>query len=60
MGSGSFQWCPLTPMSLNRGNEHKLEHEKFHTNMRKDLFTVGVTEPWNRLPRGLWTPLFWR
>ena len=34
-----------------RDNEQKLEHRKFHTNMRKIFFTVGVTEHWNRLPR---------
>ncbi|PKU40358.1 hypothetical protein llap_9333 [Limosa lapponica baueri] len=34
-----------------RGNRHKLEHRKFHSNMRKNFFTVRVTEPWNRLPR---------
>ena len=34
-----------------RGNSHKLEHRKFHTNMLKNLFTVRVTEHWNRLPR---------
>ena len=32
-----------------RGNEHKLEHRKLHTNTRKNSFTV--TEHWNRLPR---------
>ncbi|KFV79274.1 hypothetical protein N308_05028, partial [Struthio camelus australis] len=31
-------------------NGHKLNHRKFHLNMRKNL-TVRVTEHWNRLPR---------
>jgi len=33
-----------------RGNEQKLEHRKFHTNARNNLFTVRATEHWNRLP----------
>ncbi|KFQ87417.1 hypothetical protein N337_13447, partial [Phoenicopterus ruber ruber] len=32
-------------------NGHKLEHGKFCLNMRKNFFTVRVTEPWHRLPR---------
>ena len=32
-------------------NGLKLEHRKFHTNMQKNLFTVRVTEHWNRLSR---------
>ncbi|KGL75621.1 hypothetical protein N309_04843, partial [Tinamus guttatus] len=32
-------------------NECKLKHRKFNLHMRKNLFTVRVTEPWNRLPR---------
>ena len=34
-----------------RGNGHRMEHRKFRTNMRKNFFTVRVTEHWNRLPR---------
>ena len=34
-----------------RGNGQKLQHRKFLTNVRKNLFTVRVTEHWNRLPR---------
>ncbi|KFV88847.1 hypothetical protein N308_13785, partial [Struthio camelus australis] len=32
-------------------NGHKPKHRKFHLNMRKNFFTVRVTEHWNRLPR---------
>ncbi|KGL80101.1 hypothetical protein N309_13945, partial [Tinamus guttatus] len=30
---------------------YKLKHSKFHLHVRKNFFTVRVTEPWNRLPR---------
>ncbi|KFV85422.1 hypothetical protein N308_09949, partial [Struthio camelus australis] len=32
-------------------NGQKLNHGKFHLNLRKNLFPVRVTEHWNRLPR---------
>ncbi|KFV81316.1 hypothetical protein N308_13630, partial [Struthio camelus australis] len=31
-------------------NGHKLKHRLFHLNLRKNFFTVRVTEHWNRLP----------
>jgi len=34
-----------------RDNRHKLKHEKFHLNMRKNFFILRVVEHWNRLPR---------
>jgi len=32
-------------------NGHKPKHRKFCLNMRKNFFTLRVTEHWNRLPR---------
>ncbi|KFV88192.1 hypothetical protein N308_04123, partial [Struthio camelus australis] len=32
-------------------NGQKLKRRKFHLNMRKNFFTVRVTEHWTRLPR---------
>jgi len=36
-----------------RSSGLKLGHRKIHKNMQKCLFTVRVTEHWNRLPRGV-------
>jgi len=48
MGPSSFQWCPATGQGATGTNKHR----KFRLNMRKNFFTLRVTEHWNRLPRG--------
>jgi len=43
----------VVPSDRTWGNRHKLKHREFHLHMRKNFFTLRVTEPWNRLPRGV-------
>ena len=39
------------PSNGTKDNRHKLGCRKFHMNIRKNFFTLRVTEHWNRLPR---------
>ncbi|KFV84373.1 hypothetical protein N308_15990, partial [Struthio camelus australis] len=41
----------VVPSDRTRGSGHKLEHRKFHLNVKKNFLTVRVTEHWHRLPR---------
>jgi len=41
----------VVPSDKTRGNGHKPKHRKFQQNMRKNFFTLRVTEHRNRLPR---------
>jgi len=43
----------VVPSDRTRGNEHKLKHNNFCLNIRKDFFIVRETEQWHRLPRGV-------
>jgi len=43
----------VVPNNRTRGIKHKLRHEKFHLNMRKNFFPLRVTEHWNRLPEAV-------
>jgi len=45
------QWQQtLFGCSRTWGNGEKLELRKFHTNARKNSFTVRAMEHWNRMP----------
>jgi len=43
----------VVPSHRTRGNGHKVKDREFHLNMRKNFFTLRVTEHWNRLSRGV-------
>lgn len=41
----------LVPSDKKEGSGHNLKHRKFHLTMRKNVFSLRVAEPWNKLPR---------
>jgi len=42
----------VVPSDRTRANGHKLKQRKLQMNTSKNFFTLRVTEPWPRLPRG--------
>jgi len=42
----------VVPRERAKGTGHKLEHRKFHLNMRKNTVPLRVAVHWNRLPTG--------
>lgn len=41
----------MVPSDRIRDSGHKLKHRKFHLSMRRNFFSLSVTEHWSRLPR---------
>jgi len=50
----------VVPSDRTRDNRHILKHRKFCLNMKKNFFTLRMTEHWNRLTTRLWNLLLWR
>lgn len=63
MGGIQVYWAKIflvVPSRRTSGNGHQLEYRKFYMNMRKFLFTLRVTEHWNKLPREVVESALWR
>lgn len=50
----------VVPSTRARGNREKFMRRKFHLYVRKNLFTVWMTEHWSKLPREVMEFPHWR
>jgi len=48
---GELKLFWVLPINRTQGNRNKLEHQKFHIDVRMIFFIVRLAEHWNRLPR---------
>lgn len=50
-GDRLFPVAYIEQGAIEQGVGTKLDHRKFHTNTRKNFFTMRVMEHWKRFPR---------